>query len=302
VSGLPHRRPGAPRPVLVVGDVSVDVVARPTGPLCPGSDTPATVGLRGGGAGATVASWLAHLGVPVTLAGRIGADAAGRAQRAELAGHGVSCALAVDPELPTGTVVVLVGPDGERTMLPDAGANGRLAPADLPALPAGGHLHLSGYPLLREGSRPAGLAVLRRAQAEGLTVSVDPASAAPLAAIGPPAFLDWTCGADLLLPNAAEARLLAGQGDPVRAARTLAASYRAVVVKLGAAGAIWASGDELVHIPAAPATVLDTTGAGDALAAGMLASWLAGAPGPDAVATGTRLAARVVAQLGARPG
>jgi sugar/nucleoside kinase (ribokinase family) len=287
--------------VLVVGDISVDVVAWHPGPLRPGSDTPATVRIRGGGAGATVAAWLAHLGVPVTLAGRIGADAAGRAQRAELAGHGVRCALAVDPELPTGTVVVLVGPEGERTMLPDAGANGRLAAADLPELPAGGHLHLSGYPLLREGSRPAGLAALQRAREAGLTISVDPASVAPLAATGPQAFLGWTCGVDLLLPNAEEARLLTGQADPVRAARTLAASYRAVVVKLGAAGAVWASGNELVHVPAAPATVLDTTGAGDALAGGTLARWLAGAPGPDAVAAGTRLAARVVAQLGARP-
>jgi ribokinase len=288
--------------VLVVGDVSVDVVARHAGTLRPGSDTPATVRLRGGGAGATVAAWLAHLGVPVTLAGRIGADAAGRAQRAELAGRGVGCALAVDPDLPTGTVIVLVGPDGERAMLPDAGANGRLAVPDLPEPPAGGHLHLSGYPLLRAGSRAAGLAALRRAREAGLTVSVDPASAALLAATGPQAFLDWTCGVDLLLPNADEARLLAGQADPVCAARTLAAGYRAVVVKLGAAGAVWVSGDELVRVPATPATVLDTTGAGDALAAGTLARWLAGAPGPDAVVTGTRLAARVVAQLGARPG
>jgi len=246
------------RPVLVVGDVAVDVVARHRGPLRPGTDTAATVHTSGGGAAANVAAWLAHLGVPVTLAGRIGADDAGRAQRAELAGYGVRCALAVDPELPTGCVVVLVGPDGERTMLPDAGANARLSAADLPEPPPGGHLHLSGYPLLRAPSRPAALVALHRARAAGLTVSVDPASAAPLEAVGPAEFIGWTRGADLLLPNADEARLLSGEGDPQRAARVLAGWYGAVVVSLGAAGALWASGGEVVSIPPAAAIGLDT--------------------------------------------
>jgi ribokinase len=289
------------RPVLVVGDVAVDVVARHDGPLRPGTDTPATVRTHGGGAAANVAAWLGHLGVPVTLAGRVGADDAGRAQRAALAAHGVRCALATDPDLPTGCVVVLVGADGERTMLPDAGANAALSPADLPPMPAGGHLHLSGYPLLRAGSRPAALAALERAGAAGLTVSVDPASAAPLAAVGPAAFTAWTRGVDLLLPNADEARLLSGEDDPARAAAALAAHYGAVVVSLGAAGALWASGTEVVAVPATPATALDTTGAGDALAAGTLAAWLAGVPGPAAVAAGTALAARAVTHLGARP-
>jgi sugar/nucleoside kinase (ribokinase family) len=289
------------RPVLAVGDVAVDVVARYTGPLRPGTDTAATVRTSGGGAAANVAAWLAHLGVPVTLAGRVGADEAGRAQRAELTRYGVRCVLAADPELPTGCVVVLVGPDGERSMLPDPGANARLSAADLPAPPTGGHLHLSGYPLLRAGSRPAALAALRLARQAGLTVSVDPASAGPLADVGPAAFLDWTRGVDLLLPNADEARLLSGEADPRRAAGWLAGRYGAVVVSLGAAGAVWASGTEVVGVPSAPATVLDTTGAGDALAAGTLAGWLAGVPGPEAVAAGTLLAARAIGQLGAGP-
>ena len=59
----------------------------------------------------------------------------------------------MDGERPTGTCIVLVGPDGERTMVPDPGANDGLAAGDLPdeLLGAGGHLHVGGYSLLRDG-------------------------------------------------------------------------------------------------------------------------------------------------------
>ena len=71
--------------------------------------------------------------------------------------------VAVDPEAPTATVVVLVGPGGERTMLSDRGAAARLAVADLPPLDGVDHLHLSGY-VLGAGSRDAGLAALAAAR------------------------------------------------------------------------------------------------------------------------------------------
>lgn len=290
------------RPVVVVGDVCVDVIARRGEPLNEGSDVAAEVRMAGGGAGANVAAWLARLGVPVTLVARVGDDAAGRSQAAELGGCGVRCAFAVDAGAATGMVVVLVDPAGERTMLADRGANLRLSPTDLPPeLPAGGHLHLSGYPLLHGGPRPAAMAALRRAREAGLTISVDPASAAPLAAAGPRRFLDWTAGADLLLPNLPEARLLSGCADAAAAAGTLAGHYGAVAVTLGRGGALWASGTDLVHVPAVAVPAADTTGAGDAFGAGLLAAWLAGADGPEAVRRGIETAAAAVTRLGARP-
>ncbi|HET8641643.1 MAG TPA: sugar kinase [Pseudonocardiaceae bacterium] len=289
------------RPVVVVGDVVVDVLVRPVAQPLPGTDTAARVRTEGGGGAANTAAWLARLGVPVTLVARIGDDAAGREQDEALRRLGVRCALAVDPAAPTGTVVVLVGPDGERTMLTDRGANLRLAPADLPELPAGGHLHLSGYPLLHDGSRPAALAALRAARRAGLTVSVDPASTAPLAAAGPAEFIAWTRGADLLLPNLPEARLLSGREDPAQAARALAADYGAVAITLGPDGALWARGGELVRVSSRPVEIVDSTGAGDAFCAGLLAAWLDGAGGRRALRPGIELACRVLARLGARP-
>jgi sugar/nucleoside kinase (ribokinase family) len=116
----------AARPVVVLGDLMVDVVARMSAPLAVGSDTPAQVRARPGGAGANVASWLAVAGVPVTLVARAGDDAAGRGAVERLRGHGVTASVALDQDRPTGTCVVLVAPGGERSMLPDPGANAAL--------------------------------------------------------------------------------------------------------------------------------------------------------------------------------
>ncbi|HET8952711.1 MAG TPA: PfkB family carbohydrate kinase, partial [Solirubrobacteraceae bacterium] len=132
--------------IVVVGDLMVDVVAALPGPLAHGSDTPARITHVQGGSGANVAAWLAQAGADVAFAGRAGTDPLGDAAVAALAG--VTLAVERDPERPTGTCIVLVHPGGERTMIPDAGANAAL---ELHELPGGGHLHLTGYTLLRPG-------------------------------------------------------------------------------------------------------------------------------------------------------
>jgi len=284
-------------PIVVVGDVMVDVVVRLSGPIAHGSDTPAEIVERGGGAAANVAVWLARAGAPVVLVGRVGDDAAGRAVVSALRDEGVEVRVAVDPRRPTGTCVVLVAPDGERSMLPDRGANAALAPPPLPADAA--HLHVAGYALLDPGARPAALAALAAARAAGVPTSVDPASASPLAAARE-AFLGWIEGVDVLLPNADEATTLTGTVDPEAAARALSASVREVVVTLGAAGALWTDGTTVDRVPAVPAEVVDTTGAGDAFTAGLLAARLAGAGARATMQAGAALAARAVARPGAR--
>lgn len=285
--------------VLVVGDVATDVVVVLSGEPAPGSDRPAAIRTRGGGAGANVAAHLAGLGVDVVLAGCIGADAPGTGLAGELGAAGVRLALRTVPDAATGTIVSLVEPGGQRSMLADRGANLRLLPCDLPEPPARGHLHLSGYTLY--GPWDAGVAALAAAAAAGCTISVDPASAAPLAAYGVDRFLADTAGATLLLPNADEARLLTGCTEPGEAARQLAGRYPVVAASLGADGALWAAAGTLLHRSAHPAAVvLDTTGAGDAFAAGLLAAWLDGTEPAAALDAGLRQAAGVVGRAGAR--
>ena len=215
-------------PIVVLGDVMVDVVAVAAAPLARGSDTDARVALRGGGSGANTAAWLAAAGEQVVLVARVGDDDHGRREREALRAAGVQTRLAVDPDAPTGICVVVVEPGGERTMLPSRGANLALAAADMPAdlLVAGAHLHISGYALLAPGPRPAALAAIERARAAGATISVDPSSAAPLRAVGAERFLAWLDGVDLLVPNADEATVLTGERDPERAAVALAQHRR----------------------------------------------------------------------------
>jgi sugar/nucleoside kinase (ribokinase family) len=279
----------------------VDVVARLDTPIARGSDAPARISFGGGGgSAANVAAWLAAAGAWPLLVARVGNDERGREARAALAAGGVDARLATDSELPTGTCVVIVEPGGERTMLPDPGANDALAVEDLPDEPfaAGDHLHIPGYALLREGSRRAVSAAIARACNEGVTVSVDPSSAALLT----PSFLDLAAGADLLLPNAEEAQALTGVADPEPAARRLAKRFTEVVVTLGGDGALWTDGRALCRVPAAgEVAVSDTTGSGDAFAAGLIAARLDGAEPREALTAGCRLAARAVATAGARP-
>jgi ribokinase len=282
--------------IVVLGDVMADVVAVASGPLARGSDTPARVRFAGGGSAANVAAWLGALGAPVAFAGRVGDDVAGREALARLRDGGVDVRAEVDPERPTGCCVVIVEPGGERSMLPDPGAND--APVSLPAdlLTPAGHLHVSGYALLRAGSRPGALDALARARAAGMTTSLDPSSAALLAR---GAFADIRVG--LLRANAEEAEVLTGERDPEAAARALLELAGEVVITLGGDGALWTDGRALERVDAPRCDVVDTTGAGDAFTGGLLAARADAAPPRAALEAGCAAAARAVTQAGARP-
>jgi sugar/nucleoside kinase (ribokinase family) len=282
--------------IAVLGDVMADVVAAASGPLARGSDTPASVRFVGGGQGANVAAWLAALGTPVTFVGRVGDDAAGRESVAALAGLGVDVRVEVDPVRPTGCCVVIVEPDGERSMLPDPGAND--APVVLPdeVLVACRHLHVAGYALLRAGSRPGAIDALARAREAGMTTSLDPSSAALLA---PGSFAGVRV--DLVRANAAEAYALTGEREAAAAAAALRELADEVVITLGADGALWTDGSHVEQVPAEPASVVDTTGAGDAFVAALLTARAAGAEPRAALVAGCRAAARAVATAGGRP-
>lgn len=188
-------------------------------------------------------------------------------------------------------------------MLADPGANAALAPAHLGVerWNAGDHLHVSGYSLLRAQSRPAALHGLDAARARGMTVSLDASSAAPLRQAGPHRIVDNCRAGDLVFANADEAAVLTGQSSPDRAAASLAAQGLVAVVKLGEQGAIVAREGSLTRGTAKRTTVVDTTGAGDAFAAGFLRAWRSGADDEAALVEATRLAACAVGQAGARP-
>jgi len=220
-------------------------------------------------------------------------------------GYGVDARLVMDPERPTGSCVVMITHKGDSTMLSDPGANAALSPDDLPKdlFAPGSHLHISGYTLLNEGSRPAAITAMNYARQADMTISVDAASVAPLERVGAEPYLELTNGATLLFVNHAQAGVLTGRDDPGQAARVLTAWYPQVVVKLGPDGALFANGrPDAIHAPAqVTEQVLDGTGSGDAFCAGFLIPWLDKKPPLEALVSGCRLAARARSLVGARP-
>src|SRR6516164_4286141 len=304
-AGAPRRSAGSrgddppvPPRILVCGDVVNDVLVKPLDAAgsWPGSDTLATISARPGGAAANQAAWMAYLGVDVVFAGRAGArDAA--YHRRELARAGVRARLAADREAGTGSIVIMVAPDGERTMFTDRGANLRLRRADVPArlLDGAAVLHLTGYTFCEPPLLEVALWLLGEARARGLAVTIDPGSAAFLARMEPAAFLRWTEGAAVCFPNRDEAAVLTGEAEPLTMAARLTRYYGAVVVKLGAAGCVLAVPREApVLVAGHPVRATDTTGAGDAFCGAFMSRWLAAVPatpgGPPASPALTDLA------------
>lgn len=270
--------------LLVVGDANPDLLL--SGDVVPRfgqaeQDVDAALAL--GGSGGICAAALARLGVAVGIAAAVGEDELGGVIVARLRAAGVEVAAVQRSVRATGLSVHLL--DGEdRAILTSAGAIADLdVDAACAAIVAGvRHVHVSALylvpPLLAGGER-----VLAAARAAGATVSIDTNYDPAGAFAAPP----WLGDADVLLPNAAEARALSGQDDVVAAARALAAGGATVAVKLGAEGALAVAGPDgaLVRVGAPlAAEIVDAVGAGDAFDAGFLRAHLDGRPLEDALA------------------
>lgn len=291
---------GTEAKAVVLGDLVLDLVAILPGPLNYGTDTRCQLFPRPGGAAANTATWLRRLGLPVLYVGRVGADPLGQALVDGLRQEGVDARVARDPEAPTGTIVALISPGGERSMLISPGANHRLRPEDLPAdvLAGAGVLHLTGYSFFWDAPRQAARAALAAARAQGIPVAVDVASAGLIREYGAERLLADLAGVTYLFCNEDEARLLTGAADPEIALEMLARSFPVVGLKCGPRGSLVAAGSERVVQPALPAPAVDTTGCGDAWDAGLLAGLLQGL----SLRAAARLAAWTAAWVVARPG
>ena len=289
----------APR-VLVVGDLMIDTIVKPEGPLVRGSDRRAAIVDRPGGSAANQAAWLARFGAAVDFVARVGA-ADRRREAGRLKRIGVTPHLAGDRERETGRLIALVETSGERSFLTDRGANLALCARDFPDAVVDGAalIHLSGYSFFAPGPRDAAMTLMARAA--GRPVGVDPASAEFLREAGPDAFLAWTRGATMLFPNAEEAAVLAETDDREAQGARLAAHYPLVVVKRGAAGCDAFAGKQRWRVPASPAAVKDSTGAGDAFVAAFLVARLAGKAIEACLAEAAAAGARATEFIGGQP-
>ncbi|TDD23728.1 sugar kinase [Kribbella turkmenica] len=278
--------------LVCIGDLVEDVVVWTDGGSRTGTDNPARIRRVRGGAASNVAAFAASRGTPVRFVGRVGDDPAGEALVQELSKAGVDAR--VQRRGRTGTIVILVDASGERTMYPDRAASAELADVPDSWISGAAAIHLSAYSL----TGPPGQ-VLRQAaaiaRAEGAVLAVDGSSVALIDSVGPATFRDLV-GAlrpGYVFANGAEAEL--------GSLRDLAGRGTTVVVKNGLDPTEVHFGDgRSAAVPVPPVDrVLDTTGAGDAFAAGFLSAVLQQAEPLEAVAAGHALASRVLTEPGA---
>jgi len=262
--------------LCTLGDLLLDVIVRLESPLAPGDDATAATSLEPGGQAANVAAWAALLGAEARLVAVQADDDEGAFARRGLDARGIEVLGPTGAR--TGVVVSLVQPDGSRTMASDRGSAPDLAPNDLePEWLACDALHLSGYSIMREPIAGAAARAAELARANGATVSVDLSSWTHIERFGDTMRATLNrIGPDLVFGNEREWKAFGDFEAPT------------VVVKRGERGVRVNGGDYEAH----PADVVDTTGAGDALAAGFLVG---------GVEVGLAAAARCVAQVGAMP-
>jgi sugar/nucleoside kinase (ribokinase family) len=206
---------------------------------------------------------------------------------------------------PTGRCLILVTPDGERTMNTSPGAAHRLAPTavDEAAVRAASILYLEGYLFGPELGRQAMFRAIDIAHASERTVAFTLSESVCLPGRKEPLQkLIAAGGIDLIFANESEALQLAGAADLDSAIERLASQVGTLVFTRGAAGALAFENGVRTEVPAiAVSQVIDTTGAGDLFAAGFLAARCKGHPIDRQLMTGGIAAAEVISHFGARP-
>jgi sugar/nucleoside kinase (ribokinase family) len=290
--------------VYCIGDLMLDVVAQiPTSPheLHLGNDTRTIISTHGGGAAGNTASWLAVLCNEVTMVGRIGNDTAGSAITAEFDALGISYGNIVKEGLHTGVVVCLVDPSGERTMLADNGANAGLDVSDLPAIDGVDAIYLSGYAPLAPLSREGVLEMVRTINSRGIPIIFDPATVGGMQGVPVAEILSWCALMDTVIMNEEEAIYLSGLSDLESALNFFVELTPRAIIKRGSAGAIGLErGGQIISVAAKTSAVVDTTGAGDAFAAGFIDAFTGRRDFSYAIERASAVAGHCVAIVGAR--
>ncbi|MDA8193896.1 MAG: carbohydrate kinase family protein [Thermaerobacter sp.] len=263
--------------VLVVGDAAWDTVVRVAAEPAFNRDTPASIHSGPGGQGFNMAVAASRQGVSVALVTQVGTDAQSRALVAAIRRYGVGLPRLTRTD-PLTRVVAMVRPDGERALLTDPGP-GPLREPD--SRLAAGMLLLSGYLTDRAGGVERVRAWLDWAAARNMPVLLDPAHPRLAARCRP-----FLSGVGWLLANQAEWTAL---GRP---------TSRPALIKRGAEGALLLSGGESVVIRAPAGVVVDTTGAGDAVAGAFAAGLALGRTPAEAARLAVARGTAVCGQLG----
>jgi sugar/nucleoside kinase (ribokinase family) len=281
--------------LCTIGDLIEDVVVWLSAEPNLGTDTDSIIQRTRGGSAANVAMFAALTGTESRFIGQVGNDALGQQLCSSLQQAGVDvCVIA---EGRTGSIVVLVQPNGERTFLTDRGVASHLSLVDASLMANVGILHVPSYSLVTEPLASTSLLYIKAAQSLGAVISIDASSTSVLEHFGVARYksLIQSIQPQIFLCNEDEAGLLGvgvTEGMPGAAL---------TVIKRGAHSTLAISqNNEHFEVAVAPvANIVDTTGAGDAFAAGFLPTFVATNDVEAAITRGHAVAARVLRSPGA---
>jgi len=292
--------------VITFGEAMMLLVADRPGPL----ELAQAFYKRTAGAETNVAIGLARLGLKVGWASRLGTDSMGRYLLAAMTHEGIDCSHVVcDASQPTGFQFKGCVTDGsdppvEYHRKGSAASHMGVADIDEAWLLGARHLHATGVFAAVSGTTlPAAAKTMDLMRAAGRSVSFDPNLRPTLWAtpeLMRSAINDLATRADWVLPGLEEGRFLTGKDTP----ESIATFYRQrgarlVVVKLGREGAYFDSDSATGYVAGFPVSkVVDTVGAGDGFAVGVISALLDGLSVPAAVRRGAWIGARAVQVLG----
>lgn len=254
-----------------------------------------------GGSAANTTIGVADLGGKAAYAGKVADDILGRFCLDDMRRMGV--AIEVPPAKGvTGTSVILITEDAQRTMLTNLAVSATLSEADIDEneLRKARYVYVEGYLFGGDSTRRAALRAIELAKRNNVKVAFT-VSDPFLINIHRDEFWKLIEGpVDLLFCNLEEARSLTGMQDPIECAREIHRHAENVALTLGANGSLLMHAGEAIPIEGVPVEAIDTTGAGDMYAAGLLYGITCGLTWKQAGHVASHAAARIVGQLGAR--
>ncbi len=254
-----------------------------------------------GGSAANTIVGVADLGGSAAYAGKTGDDEFGRRYLDEMRQLGITIEVRANAGR-TGACVVLITPDAQRTMLTHLGVSSTLGPKDIDAaeIARARYVYIEGYLFTGKSTRAAALTAIELAGRQGVKVALT-VSDPFLIDLYRDQFLKLIEGpVDLLFCNEQEARALTGFDDPVECARDIHKYCENVALTLGKNGSIIMHEGDVIPVEGVEVRAVDTTGAGDMYAAGVLYGITNGLSWKQAGHLGSHAAAQIVAQFGAR--
>ncbi|MBT6717040.1 MAG: adenosine kinase [Nitrospina sp.] len=259
--------------------------------------------ISSGGSAANTVHGASVLGAKSYYLGRVANDAHGKHYTEDMKSCGVGFSGPGADVEGTGTCVILITPDTERTMLTNLGVSSSLHPenVDETIVKNSRGVYVEGYLWTGDETREAGLHMAKIAKKEGIPVSFTLSDAFVVNTFKESLvdFIQWNV--DILFCNEVEAQAMTGEDDSLAAFKKLQAMVDTVFLTLGSKGSlVGKSGSEPVQVKTFPVTAVDTTGAGDLFAAGALYGVLGNHSLEESAIIGSYCAAQVVSHLGGR--